>query len=144
MVRYVLAVGASGVATSFTDWLFMGKLFHRRYLETPETWRIKRGIGPETGPGTGPGQSDVRSIVASSLLGVVSCAAFIWLARWTDALTVRSELHMAELVWMAAAVPIIFSNIVWIRMHPLLGVSHSLGWLARFVISGLIGGWLLR
>jgi Protein of unknown function (DUF1761) len=132
MVRYVLAVGASGVATSFTDWIFMGKLFHRKYLETPETWRMT------------PGQSDTRKIAASSLLGVVSCAAFIWLARWTDALTVRSELHMAELVWMAAAVPIIFSNIVWIRMHPLLGVSHSLGWLARFAISGLIGGWLLR
>jgi hypothetical protein len=132
MVRYVLAVGASGVATSFTDWVFMGKLFHRKYLETPETWRMT------------PGQSDTRKIVASSLLGVVSCAAFIWLARWTDALTVRSELHMAELVWVAAAVPIIFSNIVWIRMHPLLGVSHSLGWLARFAISGLIGGWLLR
>jgi hypothetical protein len=136
MVRYVLAVGASGVATAFTDWLFMGKLFHRKYLETPETWRIK--------PGAGPGQSDMRSIVASSLLGVVSCAAFIWLARWTDALTLRSELHMAELVWVAAAVPIIFSNVVWIKMHPLLGVSHSLGWLARFAISGLIGGWLLR
>jgi hypothetical protein len=132
MVRYVLAVGASGVATSFTDWVFMGKLFHRKYLETPETWRMT------------PGQSETRKIVASSLLGVVSCAAFIWLARWTDALTVRSELHMAELVWMAAAVPIIFSNIVWIKMHPLLGVSHSLGWLARFAISGLIGGWLLR
>ena len=132
MVRYVLAVGASGVATSFTDWIFMGKLFHRKYLETPETWRMT------------PGQSETRKIVASSLLGVVSCAAFIWLARWTDALTVRSELHMAELVWMAAAVPIIFSNIVWIKMHPLLGVSHSLGWLARFAISGLIGGWLLR
>jgi hypothetical protein len=132
MVRYVLAVGASGVATSFTDWIFMGKLFHAKYLETPETWRMK------------PEQSDTRKIVASSLLGVVSCAAFIWLARWTDALTVRSELHMAELVWVAPAVPIIFSNIVWIKMHPLLGVSHSLGWLARFVISGLIGGWLLR
>jgi hypothetical protein len=132
MVRYVLAVGASGVATSFTDWIFMGKLFHRKYLETPETWRRT------------PGQSEMRKIVASSLLGVVSCAAFLWLARWTDALTVRSELHMAELVWMAAAVPIIFSNIVWIKMHPLLGVSHSLGWLARFAISGLIGGWLLR
>ena len=132
MVRYVLAVGASGVATSFTDWIFMGKLFHEKYLEAPEIWRMK------------PGQSNTRSVVASSLLGAVSCAAFIWLARWTDALTVRSELHMAELVWMAAAVPIIFSNIVWIKMHPLLGLSHSLGWLARFAISGLIGGWLLR
>jgi hypothetical protein len=121
MVRFVLAVGASGVATSFSDWLFMGKLFHGKYLDTPEIWRIK------------PGQSDTRHIVASSLLGVLSCAAFIWLCRWTDALTLRSELHMAELVWVAGALPIILSNIVWIKMN-----------LARFVISGLIGGWLLR
>jgi hypothetical protein len=132
MVRFVLAVGASGVATSFTDWLFMGKLFHGKYLETPEIWRVK------------PGQSDTRSIIVSSLLGVVSCAAFIWLARWTDAMTLRSELHMAELVWIAGPLPVIFSNIVWIKMNPLLGVSHSLGWLARFAISGLIGGWLLK
>jgi len=132
MVRFVLAVGASGVATSFTDWLFMGKLFHGKYLETPEIWRVK------------PGQSDTRSIIVSSLLGVVSCAAFIWLARWTDAMTLRSELHMAELVWIAGPLPVIFSNIVWIKMNPLLGMSHSLGWLARFAISGLIGGWLLK
>jgi hypothetical protein len=132
MVRFVLAVGASGVATAFTDWVFMGKLFHGKYFETPEIWRVK------------PGQSDIRSIVASSLLGVVSCAAFIWLARWTDAMTLRSEMHMAELVWVAGPLPVIFSNIVWIKMNPLLGVSHSLGWLARFAISGLIGGWLLK
>jgi hypothetical protein len=59
-------------------------------------------------------------------------------------MTLRSELHMAELVWVAGPLPVIFSNIVWIKMNPVLGVSHSLGWLARFAISGLIGGWLLR
>ena len=132
MTRFLLAVVASGVATTFTDWLFMGILFHGKYLETPEIWRVK------------PGQSDTRNIVASSLVGVLSCAAFIFLCKWTDALTVRSELHMAGIVWIAGPVPIIFSNIVWIKMHPLVGVSHSLGWLARFVVSGLIAGWLLR
>jgi hypothetical protein len=48
------------------------------------------------------------------------------------------------LVWVAASVPIIFSNIVWIKMDPLLGVSHSLGWLTRFVVTALIGSWLLH
>jgi len=132
MTRFLLAVVASGVATTFTDWLFMGILFHGKYQETPEIWRVE------------PGQSDTRNIVASSLVGVLSCAAFIFLCKWTDALTVRSELHMAGIVWIAGPVPIIFSNIVWIKMHPLVGVSHSLGWLARFVVSGLIAGWLLR
>lgn len=131
MTRFLLAVVASGVATSFTDWIFMGALFHGKYRETPEIWRIK------------PGESDKRSILASSLLGVVSCAAFIYLCRWTGATTPRSELHMAGIAWIAGPLPIIFSNIVWIKMHPLLGVSHSLGWLTRFVVSGLIAGWLL-
>jgi hypothetical protein len=129
--RFVLAVLASGLVTSFTDWLFMGVLFHRRYLETPEVWRNQSG------------PRETRSIVFSSLAGTLGCAAFIFLCMWTGALTVRSELHLAELVWIAGPLPILFSNIVWIRMHPLLGVSHALGWLARFVASGLIAGWLL-
>jgi hypothetical protein len=129
--RFLLAVAASGVVASFTDWLFMGVLFHGKYLESPEIWRSK------------PGQSETQRIIVSSLLGVLSCAAFIFLCRWTGAVTMRSELHLAGIAWIAGPVPILFSNIVWIKMHPLLGVSHSLGWLARFVISGLIAGWLL-
>ncbi len=131
MTRFLLAVVASGFVASFTDWLFMGVLFHGKYLETPEIWRGK------------PGQSETRRIVASSLLGALSCAAFIFLCRWTGALTPRGEMHLAGIAWIAGPVPIIFSNIVWIKMHPLVGVSHSLGWLVRFVVSGLIGGWLL-
>jgi hypothetical protein len=129
--RFLFAVAASGVVASFTDWLFMGALFHAKYLETPEVWRNK------------PGQSETQRIVASSLMGLVSCAAFIVLCRWTEAVDVRRELILAGVAWIAGPVPIVFSNIVWIKMHPLLGVSHSLGWLARFVVSGLMGGWLL-
>ena len=131
--RFVLAVVISGVATSVSDWLFMGALFHKKYLATPEIWRVKAG------------QSDTRSIVLSSLLGVLSCAGFLYLCVWAGALSShRATLYVAMLVWIAAAVPVILSNIVWIKMHPLLGLSHSLGWLARFVISGAIGIWLIR
>ena len=131
--RFLLAVVLSGFATTFTDWLFMGVLFHKKYLATPEIWRIK------------PGQSDTRSIVLSSLLGVLSCGAFLYLCVWSGIiLSHRTTLHASLLVWVAAAVPIIFSNIVWIKMDPLLGVSHSLGWLARFFVTGLIGNWILR
>jgi hypothetical protein len=131
MVRFAMAAVAAGVASSFTDWIFMGAMFHGKYRETPEIWRIK------------PGENDKKSILASSLLGVLSCAAIIYVCRWTGTLTTRSELHMAGMLWLAGPVPIIFSNIVWIKMHPLLGISHSLGWLARFVLSALIGGWVL-
>jgi hypothetical protein len=132
-IRFLLAVVLSGFAATFTDWLFMGVLFHKKYLATPEIWRIK------------PGQNDTRSIVLSSLLGVLSCATFLYLCIWVGTSFVyHATPRMAFLVWVAAAVPIIFSNIVWIKMDPLVGVSHSLGWLARFAVTGIIGNWLLR
>ena len=132
-MRFVLAVLVSGVLASFTDWLFMGLLFHKKYLETPEIWRLKTG------------ESETSKIVASSIIGLVSCAAFIYLCVWTGALNVpRAELRMAAIAWLAAPVPVILSNVVWIKMDPLIGLSHSLGWLARFVITGLVAVWLVR
>lgn len=132
-MRFVLAALVSGVLASFTDWLFMGLLFHKKYLETPEIWRLKTG------------ESETSKIVASSIIGLVSCAAFIYLCVWTGALNVpRAELRMAAIAWLAAPVPVILSNVVWIKMDPLIGLSHSLGWLARFVITGLVAVWLVR
>src|SRR6266567_3980930 len=112
--RFVLAVVASGVATMFTDWFFMGFLFHRKYLDTPDVWRLK------------PGESETSSVAASEALGVVSCAAFIFLCIWASAL--------ASVIGM---------NAIWMKLHPLVGVGHALGWLARFVVTGLIAAWLL-
>jgi hypothetical protein len=131
--RFLLAVVLSAVATSFTDWLFMGVLFHKKYFATPEIWRLK------------PGESDTRGIAISSLLGALSCAAFLFLCYWAGtSFEHHATFHMGLLVWIAGAVPIIFSNIIWIKMDPLLGVSHSLGWLARFILTGFIGTWLLH
>ena len=132
-LKFAEAVVVSGVAASFTDWLFMGVLFHKKYLETPEIWRLKAG------------ESETSKIVASSLIGLLSCAAFIYLCVWTGALTVpRAELRMAAIAWLAAPVPVILSNVIWMKTHPLIGFSHSLGWLARFVITGLVAVWRVR
>jgi len=38
--------------------------------------------------------------------------------------------RLAFLVWAGSAAPIMASSIVWFKMHPLLGVSHGLGWRA--------------
>jgi hypothetical protein len=128
--HYLLAVVLSGIAASFTDWLFMGVLFHDKYLAYPEVWRGK------------PGQPDASRILISTLLGFVSCAAFVYLCWLTDMVTAKSALTLAVVVWLAGPLPLIRTNIAWIKMHPLLGVSHSMGWLARFVVTALITVWL--
>jgi len=131
--RFLLAVLVSGVAASMTDWFFMGMLFHQKYFETPETWRAK------------PGQPETANIVGSTLIGLIGCAAFIYLCYWTGALIAfRTAVRMAAVVWLAAPVPVILTNILWIKMNSLLGLSHSLGWLARFIVTALIAVWLLH
>jgi hypothetical protein len=130
-IRFLLAVVASGVAASFTDWFFAGVLFHSRYLATPEVWRLK------------PGQSETRSILASTLVGVLSCSAFIYLCIWAGTLSLKGALCTAVIAWVAAPVPVILNNVIWTKMDPLVGVSHALGWLARFVVTAAIAAWLL-
>jgi hypothetical protein len=131
--RFLMAVAVSGLASSLTDWLFMGILFHGKYLETPEIWRKK------------PGESETSYILASTVLGVLSCAALIFLCIWAGALSsVSGALRVAILAWLAAPLPVLGMNIIWMKLHPLIGVSHSLGWLARFIVTALIAGWLLQ
>lgn len=129
--HFLLAVILSGVASSFTDWFFMGVLFHDWYLAAPEIWRGS------------PGQQQPSRIFISELLGLISCAALAYLLWWTNMLAIKSALTLAILAWLAGPLPVIRSNIAWIRMHPLIGVSHSLGWLVRFVVTALITVWLL-
>jgi hypothetical protein len=131
--RFLIAVAVSGVAASFTDWLFMGVLFHNKYLETPEIWRKP------------PGKPETSYILASTLFGVLACAALIFLFIWASALgSFSGAVRVAILAWLAAPLPVIGSNVIWMKMHPLLGVSHSLGWLARFVLTAAIAAWLIH
>lgn len=130
--HFLLAVVASGMAASLTDWFFMGVLFHGKYLATPEIWRLQ------------PGESETRSILASSVLGVLSCAALILLVGWSGApISISGALRVALLAWLAAPLPLIGMNVIWMKMHPLTGVAHTLGWLARFVLTALFAALLL-
>jgi Protein of unknown function (DUF1761) len=129
--RFVLAVVASGVVASFTDWLFMGVLFHDKYLLTPEIWRGK------------PGQTETKTMLASTAFGLLSCAVFAYLCTMLGDLTAKSTIRLAVLVWLLGPMPVIFINVIWTRMHPNLGISHSLGWLARFIVTAVIVAWLL-
>lgn len=129
---FLLAVVLSAAAGSMTDWLFMGMLFHKKYLETPEIWRSR------------PGQSEAGKITVSTLLGTLASAIFLFLGHWTGAIhSIIGVLSLAVLVTIMGPVPVILSNLLYVKMSPWLGLSHSLGWLARFGVTGFLGMWLL-
>ena len=120
-----LAVVVSGIAVSFTDWIFGGVLFHEKYLAHPEIWR--RPGSPETG-----------AIIGSTLLGFVTCGAFVTACPAFHIAGIRQTLEFALAIWLIAPLPLLITNALWIKMHPLTVVAHSLGWLAKLCVVGAV------
>jgi hypothetical protein len=129
--RFGLIVLLASVVTSFSDWLFMGVLFHKKHLASPEIWRSSAGA------------NEPRFIVYSQLMGILSCAAFTYLCVKASTLTIGASLTTATLVWLAGPVVVLAHMVIWTKLHPLIGVSQSLGWLVRFIVTALIAVWLM-
>ena len=129
--RLIAAIAAAGTIGSFTDWLFMGVLFHSRYDRYPEVWW----------PGLRQKTSDVRAIVISSALGYVSSAGVILLCLFTGSTSPEGALIIATLAWIAGPLVMQVTNGFWIKFDPLLTLSHSVGYLVRFLIAG-VAAWL--
>lgn len=118
--RFLLVVVVSGVVASVTDYVFMGLLFKQRYQEAPEIWRAG-------------GERD--KIIYSELIGLITCAAFTWLLLATHRQTMTIGLKTAVEAWAVGPLPVILTNALWIRLSPYIAVSHSVGWLARLLVT---------
>lgn len=130
---YGAAVAVGSIAVSFSDWYFMGVLFHDRYLAHPEVWRH-----------TGDKKSESLAVAWSTLLGVFTVAAFLWLAAWLGLAGSAGALDLAFGIWLVAPLPLIVTNGFFIKIHPLNTLAMCLGWLARLFIAGLAAWFILR
>lgn len=128
----LLAILAAGTLSSFTDWLFMGVLFHDRYARYPETWRPRTGAGAERG-----------AIILSSALGYVTAAAVVLLCLLAHVTGIGGGLLVAALA--AAAGPLVTTptNGLWVKIDPGVTLAHTLGYAMRFLLAGLAAGLVL-
>jgi len=126
MTRCVLAALAATVACSFTDWLFMGVLWHEKYLAYPEVWRRQ--------PGGSSGEN--KAVLWACALNILTCAVFILLCA-------KLRLHgagpfkLAAALWISAPLPLLVGNALFIKIHPRITLAHSLGWLAKFLVAAV-------
>lgn len=125
-LHLALAVVVSGVIASFSDWFFMGVLFHDRYLIKPEIWRNP------------PGGNNTRLIIWSEAVGLISSAALAWLLLLSPPLSYPRALTIAAVAWAIGPVPVLWQNAMWTKMDGLVSVSHALGWLVRLVITAVL------
>jgi hypothetical protein len=123
----LVAVFAAGTIATFTDWYFMGVLFHDRYQIYPETWWPRP-------------QGETKSIIWSSALGYVTAAAVIALCAMAGVNSIGSGVKVAFVAWLAGSFVQVATTQIWVRIDARVSIAHALGYLARFLIAGVAAG----
>lgn len=124
--KVIVAVLLAGTISMFTDWLFMGVLFHDRYNRYPEVWW----------PGLRDRRSDTRAILISSALAYLTAFGVVALCIHAHAHTLPRAVFVSILAWIAGPLVMQVTNGFWIKTDPLITLSHSAGWLVRFLVAG--------
>lgn len=131
-LHILIAFLASAIVASFTDWYFFGVLFHNRYGRTPGVWKRYKDR-----------KDEMMSIAASQAIMAVSSFVFIIACAHLGLVTMTTSILAALAVWVMIPVPLLATNAIFIPMDRMIVVSHSLGWLARLIITALCATWLL-
>src|ERR1035438_124503 len=126
--RYTIAVMMAGTAVSLTDWFLFGVLFHDKYQVYPEVWRASQGGN--------------RAIWIA--LGYFTCAVFTFACVRLNLYGYAGAFRLALCMWLAVALPIVATDALFIKLHTLVVVAHSLGWLTRLAVAAVCVGLILR
>jgi hypothetical protein len=122
----ILAIIVAGVAATFTDWLFMGVLFHDRYMKHPEVWR--EGI---------VGGDNRIAIVYSSALDFVAAAGIVALCVLADIHTLWPAVGVAVFAWIAGPLVIMITNGFFMKLDWAIIGAHCAGYLVRFLLGAV-------
>ncbi len=120
----VLAVLVAGIVSTFTDWLFMGVLFHDRYMKYPEVWR--EGI---------VGGKDRTAVIYSCALDFVAAAGIVALCVLANIDTFWSAIGAAIFAWVAGPLVLMITNGFFMKLDWAVVGAHSLGYLVRFLVA---------
>jgi hypothetical protein len=129
--HFLAAVFIAGFVSSLTDWVFGGILFHDKYNAHPEIWRLS------------PGKSEAPAVAWSIVLDFLTSAAFVTACIVFAVRGYRASLELAGLCWLMVPLPLLVTNALFVKMHPLIVFAHSLGWLAKLGVSAVAAGFLL-
>lgn len=124
MLNLILAIAIGFVAASLADWLFMGVLFHDRYMVFPEVWRDAR--------------DEKRRIVIAQIFAAMTAIGFVLLASRLGQTTPRRALLLATAIWFIGPLPLLLGNHLFIKLDPKVTFAHAAGWLVKLLlISGV-------
>lgn len=123
--RIALAVLASALASSLTDWLFMGDWLYKRYDRNPEIWRYQGG------------QGENKAILWSSVLPFLTCGVFVLLCGSLHFYSYRETFLLAVAIWLIGPLPLLITNALWLKLAPAIAASYAVGWLVKLALAAL-------
>jgi hypothetical protein len=123
--RIALAILASSIASSMTDWLFMGDWLYKRYDQHPEIWRYQAG------------QGENKAILWSSLLPFLTCGVFVLVCARLHLYSYRETLKLALAIWLIGPLPLTIVNALWLKLSPAIAAFWTFGWLVKLAVAAL-------
>jgi hypothetical protein len=123
--RIALAVLASGIVSSLTDWLFMGDWLYKRYDRNPEIWRYRGG------------QGESKAILWSSLLPFLTCSVFVFVCGGLHLHSYHGTFKLALAIWLIGPLPLTITNALWLKLAPAIATSYALGWLVKLTVAAI-------
>ncbi len=120
----IAAAILGGVLGGFADWYFAGVLFHDKYLAYPEVWR--------------PRETNRYAIVVGQVLVFISAIAFVTLASMLGLTDFSQAFILAFWIWIIGPLPMWISSYSFMKLHPLVVVSHATGWLVKLLAMAFV------
>ena len=131
-IRLAWTVFAGGLATSLTDWLFMGDWLYKRYNQYPEIWRHPHGEG------------EMKAIAWYTPLPFLTCAVFTLLCARLSLHSYSATVKLALAIWLVGPLPLLIGNALFIKLHSAITASYSLGWLVKLLVAAVAATLILR
>jgi len=131
-IRVVLTILAGGIASSLTDWLFMGDLLYKWFNPNPEIWRFPHGEG------------EMAAIAWSAPLPFLTCAVFTLLCARLNLHSLVATAALASAIWLIGPLPLLVVHALFMKLHPGIVAAYCLGWLVKLLVSALAVTLILR
>jgi hypothetical protein len=128
--HYWAALAAGLVLASLADWVFAGVLFHDKYQAYPEVWRVN-GANP-------------KALMMAQALTIPTVAGLLALMQMTGRTALTPALMLAALVWIIGPAPAVLANGIYVKLHPAIIITHTIGWLVKLGLIALAGAYLLH
>ena len=73
-------------------------------------------------------------IGAAQVLCLLTSVAFVALASMLGQVDLPGTLKLAAMIWLIAPLPLLVTNALFIKIHPLVTASHAAGWLVKLLV----------